>query len=149
MTQALPRQSNLVIAQAAAMPKAAFSGTTMAATVSVSQIADCASGSDSEASAKAQPRRSASSNTAIRGAKSRIVSTARHSAISSHCTSAGSVVAARNTRGRDGMVWVLVMVSPRHTAPMRRRLQIWIRLMARSSAKEIASIAMAMATAPS
>lgn len=37
----------------------------------------------------------------------------------------------------------------RYTAPMRRRLQIWIRLMARSSAKEIASIAMAMATAPS
>ena len=40
----LPGKRNLVIAQAAAMPKAAFSGSTQAATVRVSRIADHASG---------------------------------------------------------------------------------------------------------
>ena len=110
MTQALPRQSNLVIAQAAAMPKAAFKGTTMAATISVSQMADCASGSDSEARAKAQPRRSASSKTAITGANRRTVSTARHRAISAHFTTAGSVVAGRK---RDVVMSVMVVLTPR------------------------------------
>ena len=44
----MPRKSNLAIAQAAAMPKTALSGTAMAAMISVSRIADRASGLPSE-----------------------------------------------------------------------------------------------------
>ena len=40
---ALPRKSNLAIAQAAAMPKTALSGTATAAVIRVSRIADTAS----------------------------------------------------------------------------------------------------------
>ena len=44
VSRRLPRKSNLVIAQAAAMPKTALAGTVSAATSSVSQIAERASG---------------------------------------------------------------------------------------------------------
>ena len=46
---ALPLNSNLAIAHAAATPKIRFSGTEIAATSSVSRIADCVSGSASAA----------------------------------------------------------------------------------------------------
>ena len=49
MSTALPRKSNLAIAQAAAMPKTALSGTAMAATRRVSLMAASASRSPSEA----------------------------------------------------------------------------------------------------
>ena len=55
----LPRKSNLVIAHAAAMPKRALAGTVSAATRTVSQIADSASGDCDrpDVSAPAVPQR--------------------------------------------------------------------------------------------
>ena len=70
--KALPRKSNLVIAQAAAIPKTALSGTAMAATISVSRIAAWASVECRLCTETAHPWRSASAKTTIRGAKSRI-----------------------------------------------------------------------------
>ena len=60
----MPRKSNLAIAQAAAMPKTALSGTAIAATMSVSRIADRASGLPSAATAAPTPSASASAKTA-------------------------------------------------------------------------------------
>ena len=49
MSNCLPGKSNLVMAQAAAMPNTRLSGTAIAAVSSVSRIADSASGSISAA----------------------------------------------------------------------------------------------------
>ena len=65
--KALPLNSNLAIAQAAATPKTRLSGTAMAATSKVSQIADSVSGSASVSHTLAGPRLNAWSNTTISG----------------------------------------------------------------------------------
>ena len=57
--KALPRKSNLAIAQAAAMPKTALSGTAIAATIRVSRIAERASGLPKAAERGARARRAA------------------------------------------------------------------------------------------
>src|SRR4051794_5827526 len=62
-----PGNWNLAIAQAAAMPNATFSGTAIAATVTVRRMAASASGSRNEARYAATPLRSASTNTAASG----------------------------------------------------------------------------------
>ena len=94
--KALPRKSNLAMAQAAAMPKTAFSGTAMAAVSRVSRIAERASGSCRVAAAKATPCFSASAKTAIRGANSSKVSRTSTTPISRRRSQSGSVVARRN-----------------------------------------------------
>ncbi len=56
----LPRNSNLAMAHAAATPNTTLSGTAIAATLSVSVMADSASGSASAAQYTSRPLRSAS-----------------------------------------------------------------------------------------
>ena len=63
----LPRNSNLAMHQAAATPKAAFSGTAIAATSRVSLIAETASGSRTEAMYLPIPLAKASWNTTNSG----------------------------------------------------------------------------------
>lgn len=64
---ALPLNSNLAIAHAAAIPKTTLSGTAMAATVNVSLMAAHASGSTSAAIYSDIPLRKASTKTATTG----------------------------------------------------------------------------------
>src|SRR5690606_40450443 len=70
--KALPRKSNLAIAQAAAMPKTALRGTAIAAVMRVRRIAETASGLASVAAAARQPSRSASVKTATGGGDRKI-----------------------------------------------------------------------------
>ena len=63
----LPRNWNLVMAQAAATPNTRFTGSAMAATSKVRRIAAQASGSTMASRYKAQPLRKASANTAASG----------------------------------------------------------------------------------
>src|SRR5690606_29373688 len=65
--KALPLNSNLAIAHAAATPKTRLSGTAIAATVSVRRMAASVSGSLSANRNSPAPRRNASMNTAISG----------------------------------------------------------------------------------
>ena len=81
------------MAQAAETPKTRFSGTLMAATSSVSRIADSASGSVMAASATSRPLRSACANTLASGTKRNSVMKPSAVPISSHCTQRASVVA--------------------------------------------------------
>ena len=81
--------------QAAAMPKAALSGTEMAAMISVSLIADSASREARLVSAIATPSFSASANTTSSGARTRMAMAAATAAIRLRANQRGSVVARR------------------------------------------------------
>src|SRR5690242_10917838 len=70
MRMLLPRNSNLAIHQAAVMPKIVFSGTTMAAAVSVNRIDARVASSEKLEKYAAQPCSSAMANTAASGAAS-------------------------------------------------------------------------------
>ncbi len=101
--KALPLNSNLAIAQAAATPKAALSGTATAATTSVSLIADSTSGLAKDATASPTPLASAWVKTATSGAKSTRTSIASTPAIMAIRSQSGSVVAAREWRRSSAM----------------------------------------------
>ena len=62
-----PLKSNLEIDQAAAIPKTMFTGTAIAATMTVRRTAESASGSASASSAAPIPLASAEENTVMRG----------------------------------------------------------------------------------
>ncbi len=136
---ALPRKSNLVMNQAAAMPKAAFSGTEMAAMsqgqpdrrpgVAVAEALDGSQqrrrasrlGKDGDQGGEDQDRQADDGKADQRPADQR-------------CLLGG--------RAEAG-VWRC------QTYPILRRLQTWIRLMSSSMAKLISSMAMPMAAAAS
>ena len=73
----LPRKSNFAIAQAAATPKTRFSGTAMAAAVSVRRIAERASGSVIAARYTSMPLANASTNTTASGMNRKTVRNSR------------------------------------------------------------------------
>jgi len=94
----LPRNSNLAMAQAATTPNTRFNGTAMAATSSVSRIADHASGSTSAATYVCQPLRSASMNTIASGITRNSARNASTRPSSSQRTARGSVFARDGTK---------------------------------------------------
>ena len=98
VSRRLPRKSNLVIAQAAAMPKTAFAGTVKAATMSVSQIAERASGASMASTYACHPFRSASTKMKANGTKRKIKRNASATVVSATRTSTGSVSARRAGR---------------------------------------------------
>jgi hypothetical protein len=90
---ALPLNSNLAIAQAAATPKTRFRGTAMAATASVSRIAASVSGSFNAKRNSPAPLRNASMKTAISGRTRKRARKPNASVISTPFASGLSVVA--------------------------------------------------------
>src|SRR6185295_1785927 len=101
--KALPLNSNLAVAQAAATPNTRFSGTAMAATSKVSQIADSVSGSASVSQTLAGPRLKACSNTMISGSSRNTAMKMKAAAIrnqrASGCSLVGEVTAALTAKG--------------------------------------------------
>ena len=148
MRKALPRKSNLAIAQAAATPKTALSGTAMAAAISVSWIAARTSGLAKEATASAKPfgQRLREDRDQRREEDER--EHAEHGRDQRDPQPVGFGASPRGESAAElGDAGVISDVG--HQLPSLLRLQTWTRLIARSIAKEIASIAIAMATAPS
>jgi len=91
ISNCLPRNWNLVTAQAAATPNTRFTGSAMAATSRVSRMADQASGSTMAARYSCHPLRRASVNTAASGTSRNSVRNASAAPSSSARTQRGSV----------------------------------------------------------
>src|SRR5690349_1889182 len=87
MRMLLPRNSNLAIHQAAVMPKIVFSGTTMAAAVSVNRIDARVASSEKLEKYAVQPCSSAMANTAASGAASNAPRNVSETVMSSQRTS--------------------------------------------------------------
>ena len=96
-----PGNLNLAIAQAAAMPKATFAGTTIATVRSVSRMAARASGSRTAARKYPAPLEKASANTTISGRTRKKARNASATAVRNQRAHAGSRVA-RGRAERDG-----------------------------------------------
>ena len=92
--KALPLNSNLAIAQAAATPKTRLSGTEIAATRSVRRIADSVSGSASAAPNGPKPSSSALAKTSTSGSTRNSARKPKASAISTNFASGRSVTTA-------------------------------------------------------
>ena len=101
--KALPRKSNLVTNQAAAMPKTAFSGTAIAVISRVRRIADCASRLARLATAAAQPRDRASAKTMTKGPPTSRARPPTATAIIAHRAAGDSSVAERKRAGVAGL----------------------------------------------
>src|SRR5690606_35921238 len=102
VSSALPLNSNLAIAHAAAMPKTRLSGTAMAVTRRVSLIAAQASGSTSAARYSPAPLRKASTKTAMTGRMRNSARKASARAISVMRVPKLSVTALQLSRGAEG-----------------------------------------------
>ena len=112
VSNCLPRKSNLAINHAAATPNTRLSGTATAATISVNLSAAMASGCTMASRYGAKPRRSASTNTAIKGIRIKIPKNDRLSPRMLHLIQRGSRVAAlRSKRVSDSTAVVPTAVT--------------------------------------
>src|SRR3546814_19258563 len=90
MRKLLPRKSNLVIAHDAVTPKIMFKGTAMAATSSVSFIAESASGSATASYNAPKPLRNASTHTTASRSTQSCPRTNRASVVWHHLEATGT-----------------------------------------------------------
>ena len=118
----MPGNSNLVIAQAAITPNTRLRLTEIAATVSVSRIAESASGSVSAEKYAPMPFENACANTTTSGSTTKTVRKVTAIAMMTARTSQGSV---RVSAARKRSGWMLIcptfVIPGRHLAQARNR----------------------------
>src|SRR4051794_8995527 len=113
---ALPLNSNLAIAQAAQTPKTRLSGTEIAATSSVSRIADSVSGSPSVSITRPTPLLKAWLKTTTRGSSRNSARKAKATAIKTYRATGrslvGEVFSTAKARGDDMAMSAIALAAP-------------------------------------